>query len=56
VNLTPAGVLFYQEPQENMTKFQAYEYLKALWLARNPTCTSEQYEAAMADIARKVGL
>jgi len=39
-----------------MTKHQAYEHLKALWLARNPLCTSEQYEAAMAAIARKVGL
>lgn len=39
-----------------MTKAQAYEHLKALWLARNPLCTSEQYEAAMQAIARKVGL
>jgi hypothetical protein len=39
-----------------MSKHQAYEHLKALWLARNPLCTSEQYEAAMAEIARKVGL
>jgi hypothetical protein len=39
-----------------MTKHQAYEYLKALWLACNPTCSSAEYEAAMAAIARKVGL
>jgi hypothetical protein len=39
-----------------MSKHQAYEHLKALWLARNPTCSSEQYEKAMAEIARKVGL
>ena len=39
-----------------MTRIQAYEFLKARWLARNPNATPEQIQEAMKAIARKVGL
>lgn len=33
-----------------------YESEKAIWIARNPGATPEQYEAAMARIARLCGV
>mgnify|MGYP000899726224 FL=1 len=39
-----------------MTCVQAYEFLKARWLAWHPNATPEQIEEAMRAIARKVGL
>ena len=39
-----------------MTRIQAYDFLKASWLARNPKATPEQIEEALRAIARRVGL
>ena len=39
-----------------MTRIQAYEFLKARWLARYPKATPEQIEEALRAIARRVGL
>lgn len=35
---------------------QAYEAAKRRWAAQNPAASAEQYEAAMQDIARRLGV
>lgn len=39
-----------------MTRLQAYEHLKAHWLATHPMATAAEIEAAMIAIARRAGL
>lgn len=33
-----------------------YESMKRAWIATHPDATTEQYQAAMRELARKVGL
>jgi hypothetical protein len=33
-----------------------YKYLKAEWIARNPTVTHAQYQQAMTKLAKKCGI
>jgi hypothetical protein len=35
---------------------QAYEAAKASWQARHPEASADQYEAAIQDIARRLGV
>jgi hypothetical protein len=37
-------------------RWQAYEAAKCSWEAANPGASSEQYETAMQEIARRYGL
>ncbi len=39
-----------------MTESQRYEAAKAVWIATHPDATPEQYQAAMRELARRVGL
>lgn len=39
-----------------MTRWQEYEGRKAAWVARHPEANSAEYEAAMRQIAREVGV
>ena len=39
-----------------MSDYQLYEQLKAEWIKRNPSATSEAYEAAISEIAMELGL
>ncbi len=36
--------------------WQDYEYAKQEWVNRHPRATPQEYEAAMARIARRMGL
>ena len=38
------------------TSLHRYEVAKAAWIANNPGATHEQYQQAMADIARRCGV
>ena len=35
---------------------QAYEHMKAAWIAKNPGATPAQYAQAMRNLARKAGV
>lgn len=39
-----------------MSPEQRYEAAKVVWIATHPEATPEQYQAAMIELARKVGL
>lgn len=39
-----------------MTASQRYEAAKVVWIATHPDATPEQYQAAMRELARRVGL
>jgi hypothetical protein len=38
------------------SKWREYERRKAAWVAAHPCATPEEYEAAMREIARELGL
>jgi hypothetical protein len=39
-----------------MTIYQKYEMLKQEWILKNPSATYKEYQAAIIDIAWKVGV
>lgn len=42
--------------QRRRYSWQDYEQAKRLWAWRNPQATAEQYDQAMREIARRMGL
>jgi len=41
---------------EGAVNYLAYEAEKAAWIAANPDATPDQYEAAMREIAKRLGV
>ena len=44
------------DQQGGVMSWQAYEAAKRAWIAANPGATPEQYDAAMREIAERLGI